>query len=93
MWREVEVLAAAVALGGRASCYMRTPVGGAAMLGAPFERAEVDAKLKLQLVDVSPPGALSTPSASATAQCLRLGPGLGPRLFTASDSLMWRQPE
>ena len=60
MWREVEVLAASVALGGRASCYMRAPVGGAAMLGAPFRRAEVDATLELQLVDVSPPGVTPT---------------------------------
>jgi len=63
VWREVEVLATSVALGGRASCYMRAPVGGAAMLGAPFPRAEVDVTLELQLVDVSPPGPASNASA------------------------------
>ena len=54
--REVEVLASSVALAGRASCAMLVPVGGAAMLGAPFPRAEVDATLELHLLYVAAAG-------------------------------------
>jgi hypothetical protein len=57
--REVEALAASVAVGGRASCGMLVPAGGAAMLAAPFSRGEPYAILELQLLDVTPPGATS----------------------------------
>ena len=63
MAREVEVLAASVALGGRASCGMLLPIGGAAMLGAPFLRTEAYAVLELRLLDVASPGSAPTESA------------------------------
>ena len=67
-------LAASVALGGRASCGMLVPIGGAAMLGAPIPRAEAYAILELQLLDVSQPGATSkegAPLCKTKAECLR----------------------
>ena len=45
---------------------MCSPVGGAAMLGAPFPRAEVEeAELEVKLVDVAPPGPASVATSAS----------------------------